>query len=53
MPYQNMALYMASSVEPAASNARFQPPLKAGATQEWTLEAVGCKPLCTPSMGAN
>jgi hypothetical protein len=25
--------------------ARFQPPLKAGATQERTLEAVGCKPL--------
>ena len=24
-------------------NARFQPPLEAGATQERTLEAVGCK----------
>jgi hypothetical protein len=27
------------------ANARFQPPLKAGATQERTLEVVGCKPL--------
>jgi hypothetical protein len=26
-------------------NARFQPPLEAGATQERTLEAVGCKSL--------
>jgi hypothetical protein len=27
------------------SNARCQPPLEAGATQERTLEAVGCTPL--------
>lgn len=26
-------------------NARFQPPLKAGATEERTLQAVGCKPM--------
>ena len=27
------------------SNAKFQPPLEAGARQERTLSAVGCKPL--------
>ncbi|MGH8056193.1 MAG: hypothetical protein ACREOH_02990, partial [Candidatus Entotheonellia bacterium] len=26
-------------------NAKFQPPLEAGATEERTLEAVGCTPL--------
>jgi hypothetical protein len=30
---------------PLKPNARFQPPLEAGATQERTLYAVGCKPL--------
>jgi hypothetical protein len=36
---------------PGASNARCQPPLEAGATQERTLEAVGCTPLFGQATG--
>jgi hypothetical protein len=51
MPYQNMALYMASPVGAVASNAGPELLLEAGARHERTLEAVSSRPrLCQNSI---